>query len=485
MERFYAVVHVLGALLMIFGGTYLLPLLAALIYRDGTLEDFALDLLLTEGVGLGLAWVTQDYRRELKPRDGVLLVVLYWTSTAALASLPLLRGIPGLTFTDGYFEAMSGLSTTGATVLVGLDQLPPTLNLWRHALQWFGGMGIIVLAVAILPMLGVGGMQLYKAEMPGPIKEDKLTPRIAETARTLWLVYVGITVLCMLALRLAGMNWFDAICHAFAALSLGGFSTHDQSVGYFDSPAIEAVLIVFMVLSAMNFATHFTAFHRISLRPYLENPEALALLGLVVGSSLLCATLLWSGGVYTSYGTALRHTSFNLVSIATDCGFASVDFGQWPVFVPMWMLFLSSVTANAGSTGGGIKMFRTLLLWQQAGREMLKLLHPNSVLPVRVGAAVVPNKIVFAVLAFIFVYFMTLVVLSFALMGSGLDFISSFTAIVACINNAGPGLAEVGPASNYQGLSDFQTWVCTLAMLLGRLEIFTVLVIFTPAFWRK
>ena len=396
---------------------------------------------------------------------------------SAIATVPLIMALPGLSFTDAFFETMSGLSTTGATVLVGLETLPPSINLWRHALNWYGGMGIIVLVVAILPLLGVGGMQMYKAETPGPVKNEKLTPRIAQTAKALWFVYFLITVACIVSLKLAGMNWFDAICHAFAALALGGFSTYDASVGHFDSPAIEAVLIVFMLIAAMNFGRHFIAWQQKSLHTYLDDAEAKAMLK-IIGLSILGVSLfIWYHGTYPSFWLSLRHVAFNLVSIATDCGFVSQDFAVWPALAPIWILMLSCYCANTGSTGGGIKMFRTLVLFRQAVREMLLLVHPQAVTPVKVGGQVVQNRIVFAVLAFVVLYFATVVALTFALLGSGLDFVSAFSAIIACINNAGPGLGVVGPSSNFQGLSDFQTWVCSLAMLLGRLEIFSFLVL--------
>jgi trk system potassium uptake protein TrkH len=370
-------------------------------------------------------------------------------------------------------------------VLTGLDTMPQGINLWRHELNWLGGMGIIVLAVAILPLLGIGGRQLYKAETPGPMKDATLTPRITETARNLWLVYLGITIACIVALKIAGMSWFDAVCHAFAAMGLGGFSTHDASVGYFNSPAIEFVLIVFMLLAAMNFATHFLVWREKSLKLYLQDSEAIATVMLVLASCLGIGFFLWWQGTYASFWTALRHASFNLVSIATDCGFAGEDFNKWPIFAPMFMLFLSCITASSGSTGGGIKMIRTLVLFKQAGREFRKLLHPAAVNPMKIGGHIIPNNIVFSVLGFIFLYFMSVVTLTFALLISGLDFISAFSAIIACINNAGPGLGVVGPASNYGVLSDFQTWVCTVAMLIGRLEIITLLIIFTPKFWQR
>jgi trk system potassium uptake protein TrkH len=328
-------------------------------------------------------------------------------------------------------------------------------------------------------------MQLYKAETPGPMKDSKLTPRIASTAKALWLVYFGITAACILSLKLVGMNWLDAICHAFAALSLGGFSTYDASVGQFDSPAIEAVLIVFMMLAGVNFATHFVAWRGRSLKVYWHDTEAKAFFALIASSIVVCATYLWVLQVYPEWFTALRHVAFNLVSIATDCGFASVDYDKWPIFVPLWMLFLSCVSVSSGSTGGGIKMIRTLILCQQGLRELEKLIHPAVVNPVRIGGVPIPQSIAGAVLGFIFLYALTVGELTFLLVASGLDFVSAFTAIIACINNAGPGLNVVGPAQNYQALTDFQTWICALAMLAGRLEVFSLFVLFTPYFWRR
>jgi trk system potassium uptake protein TrkH len=480
-----AVLNVLGSMLMLFSVTYLMPIVTSLIYGDGMLVDFIYAGAGCLLVGASIVALTRKHKRELRSRDGFLLVTLGWVLMSAIATVPLLLGLPGLTFTDAFFETMSGLSTTGATVLTGLDTMAPSLNLWRHALIWYGGMGIIVLVVAILPLLGVGGMQLYKAETPGPVKDEKLTPRITQTARALWFVYFLITVACIGSLRLAGMGWFDSVCHAFAAMGLGGFSTHDASVGYFDSPAIEFVLIVFMLIAAMNFARHFIAWQQKSLRTYATDVEAKAMLLIIGIATLGVAFYIWLHGVYPSYLTALRHTAFNLVSIATDCGFVSQDYGSWPMFAPMIILMLSCYCANTGSTGGGIKMFRTLVLFRQAVRELFLLVHPQAVTPVKIGGQVVANKIVFAVLAFVVLYFGTVVTLTFMLLSSGLDFVSSFSAIIACINNAGPGLGIVGPSSNFQGLTDFQTWVCALAMLLGRLEIFSFLVLLTPAYWRK
>lgn len=484
MRSLLSVLNVLGRLLLVFSALYLMPIACALIYDDGTLRVFLGSMLVSVFVGGGLTLATLRFQRELKPRDGFILVTLSWILISAITTVPLiLKG--QLSFTDAFFETMSALTTTGATVMTGLDTLAPSLNLWRHALNWLGGMGIIVLAVAILPMLGVGGMQLFRAEVPGPVKDAKLTARIGDTAAVLWVIYAVLTVACAVGLWLVGMSWFDAICHAFAALSLGGFSTRDASVGAFDSPAIEVVLSVFMLLAALNFATHFTVWRERALLPYWRDAEARGVIGLILLSTLVCALYLWSTQTYTSFWTALRHVSFNLVSIATDCGFVSTDYAQWPIFVPFWMLFLSSVTASSGSTGGGIKMIRTLILVRQSSREITRLLHPALAAPVIVGGMPVPNSVVVAILGFIFVYFMSIVSMTFLLIFTGLDFISAFTAVIACINNAGPGLGEVGPATNYGSLSDYQTWILSFTMLLGRLEVFSLLILFTPQFWRK
>jgi len=463
----------------------LMPIATSLIYDDGTLIDFVLAMAMTLAAGCSMWLMTRRYKGELSVRHGFLLVVTMWTAMPMFATLPLLLTIDGLSFTDAYFETMSGLTTTGSTTLTGLDNLPPAINIWRHELNWLGGLGIIVLAVAILPLLGIGGRQLFKAETPGSMKESALTPRIAETARNLWLVYVAITLACIAALKWAGMDWLDAVCHAFSAMGLGGFSTHDANIGYFNSPLIEFVMIVFMLIAVVNFATHFLAWRGKSLKVYPRDAEAVASVGLILASCAGIALFLWWQNIYPDFWVALRHASFNVVSIATSSGYSSVDYAQWPIFAPLLMMFLTAIAASSGSTGGGIKMIRTLVLFKQAGREFVKLLHPAAINPMKIGGHVVPNQIVFAVLGFIFLYFMTIVTLTFVLLISGMDFISAFTAVLASVNNCGPGLGTVGPASNYSGLTDFQTWVCTFAMLVGRLEVITVLILFTPHFWRR
>ncbi|MBZ0104760.1 MAG: TrkH family potassium uptake protein [Sulfuricella denitrificans] len=485
MNRFFPIMHVLGMVTMLFSLTMLAPLALSWWLQDGAMNAYDDAMGATFLTGLLSWWTTRRAKRELKIRDGFLLVVLIWSSLAAFATIPLMVYLPELSFTDAYFETISGLTTSGATVLSGLDSLPPSINLWRTELVWLGGMGLIVLAVAVLPLLGIGGRQLYKAETPGPMKDSQLTPRITETAKGLWLVYAGITVACMLSFRWAGMSWFDAVIHAFSTMGLGGFSSHDDSFAYFDSPLIEATTSVFMLIAGINFASHFTAWRGRSFSPYRHDPEARLFLGVTLISALGLAIYLRLMDVYPDFITALRFAVFNTVSIATTTGFANTDYSLWPAFAPLWMLFLCSFASSSGSTGGGIKMIRAQILYKQVYREMKKLLHPNGVMPTKLGGQVVPNKIIYAVLAFLFIYVASIVSLTLIMTASGLDIITAFSAIVATINNTGPGLNQVGPATNYAVLSDFQTWVCTFTMLLGRLELFTLLILFTPAFWRK
>ncbi|QKS27833.1 MAG: Trk system potassium uptake protein TrkH [Accumulibacter sp.] len=484
MQRYYPVVRVLSLVIFMFGMTMLIPLLLSWFMHDGAESAFDEAFLLTAGTGFGLWWVTRRETRDLTIRDGFLMVALVWTVLPVYAAMPLILQLDA-SFTDAYFEAVSGLTTTGATVFVGLDDLPVSINFWRTQLVWLGGMGLIVLAVAILPLLGIGGRQMFKAETPGPMKDSKMTPRMAETAKGLWFVYVLISIACTLGYYWAGMTWLDAIMHMFTTMGLGGFSSHDASFGFFDSPAIEAVSVAFMLIAGCNFATHFLVVSQRSFRPYAADPEAGWFLLVTVGSVIGIAVFLDVHEVYPTFLEALRYSAFNVVSIATTTGFANTDYALWPFFAPLWMLFLCSFATSAGSTGGGIKMIRAIVLYKQVYRELARAMHPNAVHPIKIGNSVVPPNILFAVLAFGFIYMVCIVSMTLLLSFSGLEIITAVTAVVASINNTGPGLGEVGPANNFAGLTDFQTWVCTIAMLLGRLEIFTLLVVLTPAFWRK
>ncbi len=481
------IAHLLGIILAAFGLAYILPIGCSLATGDGLGPRFLLAAAITIAAGAALAAATYRHRRELKARDGFLLITLGWILLAASATLPLLFSLPGLTFTRAFFETMSGLTTTGSTVLDGLDSLAPSINFWRHSLIWLGGLAVIVVAVGVMPLLGVGGMQLSKAEAPGPVKDEKLAPRITETARSLWLVYALLTLCGVIALRLCGMTWFDAVCHAFSAVALGGFSTHDAGISYFHSASIELVLIVLMLIASLNFARHFAALRRLSLKPYRHDPELKAIAVLLAVSIVFIAGLLTWYGVYPTFGTSLRYAAFNVVSMATTTGWVTVGhsgFTHWPVFAPIWMLFLSGITCSTGSAGSGTKMFRTLVLARQAGRELKLLVHPNAMASVRVGGRPVPERAADAVLAFIFLYFMTVSALTFAMLLTGMDFGWAFRVVVASINNTAYGLP--GQAVwNLHALTPLQTWICTAAMLLGRLEILSVIVLFTRTFWRK
>jgi trk system potassium uptake protein len=486
MERYFPVIRAFSLILFCFGLTMLVPLAVSTALNDGAAFAYDEGILVTLCAGLLLWWPTRNYKRDLKLRDGFLIVVMIWVLLPVFATLPLLAWYyPELSFTDAYFEAVSGLTTTGSTVLSGLDTLPPSVNVWRSLLVWLGGMGLVVLAVAVLPMLGIGGRQMFKAETPGPMKDSKLTPRITQTAKGLWAVYLIISILCGLSFWWAGMTPLDAVIHTFSTMGLGGFSSHDSSFGYWNSPAIEWVAVIFMLIAGMNFATHFIALSGRSLKPYRNDPEVFLFLAVTLGSVLAITVYLREFEVYASFAEAFRHSLFNTVSIATTTGFASVDYNLWPIWAPLWMLFLSSFATSAGSTGGGIKMMRAIILYKQVYRELIRAIHPNAVVPVRVGNESVSAAIMFSVLGFAFAYMCIIVALTLLMTGTGLDIVTAFSAVVASINNTGPGLNQVGPATTYAVLTDAQTWICTLAMLLGRLEIFSLLVVLTPEFWRR
>ena len=491
MPSFRAVLNILGGVVMAFAVAMLVPLgVAAWIGESHiALRAYEGAAALTFGSGLVMWLGSRRAPRDLEPRDGILLVALVWTVLPLFASAPLLpyfhlAGAP-ISFTDAYFEAMSGLTTTGATILTGLDQLPGSINLWRCLLQWIGGMGILILAVAILPLLGVGGSQLFRAEAAGPMKEAKLTPRIAETAKGLWIVYSGMSLACLLAYWSAGMSWMDAWTHMFATVSLGGLSSHDASFGYFQSAELEWICVIFMLIASCNFAVYFVALKKRTPGHIFGDPEVRGTLIALVGASVLVACLLLLGDPAEGTAQTIRHAFFNVVSIGSTTGFSTLDHTAWPPVASVLMLVLSGVATSAGSTGAGIKMIRVIILFKHARREMRKILHPRAVAPVMLDGRPVANETIFAVLAFMLVYGVAIIVFTLVLMASGLSFDVGFSAAVASINNMGPGLGAIGPAGTFEPLTDFQTWVCAAAMLLGRLELLSVLVLFTPQFWRQ
>ena len=468
---------------MLFSLTMLPPIGISVIFDDGQIPLFGAAAGLIFGAGF-ISWLpARRQKRDLRIRDGFVITVLFWLVLGSAGSVPLaLSEQLNLSMTDALFESISGLTTTGATVIVSLDHLPKSVLFYRQQLQWLGGMGIVVLAVAILPMLGIGGMQLYRAETPGPVKDAKLSPRIAETAKALWLIYLSLTTACALAYWISGMAIFDAICHAFSTIAIGGFSPYDASIGHFNSVSIETVAIVFMVISGMNFSLHFIAWHNNSLKHYLHDPEWKTYLLFLFGLSLLISLALVENGTYP-VNEAFRKGIFEVVSIATTTGFTTADYASWPTFIPFLLLMSAFIGACAGSTGGGIKIIRMLLLYKQGSREIKRLIHPNAVIPIKLGRKPVGSRVIEAVWGFLAAYVLIFAVLMLICMALGEDPITAYSAVGACLNNLGPGLGDA--TLNYSTLSDGTKYVLSFAMLLGRLELFTLLVVLSPSFWER
>jgi trk system potassium uptake protein len=486
MQILFPVLAVLARVLVGFSLAFLVPLAWALVMDGPDLARiWAAAFLATAVSGLVLAFLMRRHQRELLPKDGFLLVSLVWMVLPAYGAGPLMLAVPDIGWFAAYFEAMSALTATGATALSGLDKLPVSVNIWRCFLQYVGGLGIILLVVAVLPLLGLGGMQLYKAETPGPMKDTKLTPRIAETARGLWTVYFVLSVACLLAYRLAGMTWSDAFMHMCSTMGLGGFSSHDASFGYWNSPLIEGVAIFFMALSGISFARYFIVWRTRSPMLLWRDAEVRAYVAVLLAAIAVATLVLMAQDTYGGFLQALRFAAFQVVSIGTTTGYASTDYLLWPAFVPVLLIFLGCFASCAGSTGGGIKMVRMILLVKQARRELVRIIHPRVVNPVTLGGGSVPSSVIATILGFMLIYGASTVGFTMLLLLSGLDLITAFSAVIVCINNIGPGLGLVGPTNNYGFMNEFQLWVCTAAMLLGRLELMSVLVLFTVQFWRK
>ncbi len=481
--HWFAVQRILGLLLGLFSLTMVPPLAAAWFYADGNAVSFAIALATILGAGVLLWWPVRRHRRELRIRDGFLVVVAFWVVLGLSGAVPfLLLEEPSMPVADAVFEAVSGLTTTGATVITGIDSLPRSLLFYRQMLQWLGGMGIIVLAVAILPVLGIGGLQLYRAETPGPMKDQKLTPRITETAKALWYVYLGLTILCALAYRAAGMDWFDALAHSFSTVAIGGFSTHDASLGHFDSPAVEGVAMVFMALAGINFALHFVAWRARSPAAYFRDAELRTYCWFLAAMIVCTSAYLYAAGTFDGPLNALRFGAFQAVAFATTTGFTTSGYTAWPGMLPVLLVLSSFVGACAGSTGGGLKVIRVLLLVKQGLREIRQLIHPNARVSIKIGETALPDRVVGAVWGFFAAYVVVFVFLLLALMATGLDQVTAFSAVAACLNNLGPGLGAVG--ANYAGIGPAAKLLLSFAMLLGRLEVFALLVVLTPGFWR-
>ncbi len=475
------VARITGLFAILFSLTLAAPILVGVLYREPVIEYFLYPMLGSLVIGLLLWLIGLNRHTELGVRDGFLIVALFWLMVSVLGAWPLMLGF-GLSPVDALFESASGFTTTGATVITGLDAMPRSLLFYRQQIQWLGGMGVIVLGLAVIPLLGIGGMQLYRAEAPGPMKEEKLTPRLAKTARALWLLYLVLTIACAAGYWLAGMDAFDAVAHSLSTVSTGGFSTHDESIGYFHSAGIEAVAVVCMLLAAINFGVHFQVWLRRDPRPYLQDPESRAFLIFVAAMVILVAFMLWLDGVYAGPHQGLRDASFEVVSLVTSTGFGTVDYAHWPDFLPVLLMLISFVGGCGGSTAGGIKVARVMLLVKQGLLEVRRLVHPRAMRPLRLGHRVVEPQLLQAVWGYFAVYMISFVVCGLLMIHAGLEPISAFAAVATSLNNLGPGLGEV--AYNFQSVSDSGKLISVLAMILGRLEIFTILVLLTPGFWR-
>ncbi|WOG28067.1 TrkH family potassium uptake protein [Endozoicomonas sp. 8E] len=480
--QFSVVLPVLGILLMLFSFSSLPPLAVAMIYGESEISLFLYTFFLTFLIGFLFWFPFRKIKSDLRPRDGFIITVLFWVVLGGMGSLPLLLMTdPELSVTDAVFESMSGLTTTGATILTGIDHLPKSILFYRQQLQWLGGMGIIVLAVAIMPMLGVGGMQLYRTETPGPIKDNKLTPRIKETAKALWLLYLTLTAVCALGYWLAGMNLFDAVSHSFSTIAIGGFSTHDASIGYFESPLINATATFFMLVAGVNFALHFFAWRNKSTYHYWKDPEFRTYLLILLVVSLITVAGLYLSATY-DLANSLDYGIFEVVSAATTTGYATSGFSAWPTFLPLLLFMTSFIGGCAGSTAGGIKVIRVLLIFKQGVRELRRLVHPNAVYSIKLGGKAVHSRVGEAVWGFFATYVFLFAVMILAVMATGVDLTTAFSTVASSMNNLGPALGEA--AENYSTLPDTAKWILCFAMLLGRLEIFTLLVLFTPTFWK-
>ncbi|MGY2461037.1 TrkH family potassium uptake protein [Vreelandella sulfidaeris] len=477
------ILRILGLLLMLFSLTMLPPTLISLWFRDGVWSAYISGIAISVATGLLLYLPNRRSQKELRIRDGFIIAAMFWTVLALFGSLPLmLFGEGSLSVTDAVFESFSGLTTTGATVITGIDFLPESILYYRQQLQWLGGMGIVVLAVAILPTLGVGGMALYRTEIPGPLKDSKLTPRITETAKALWYIYATLTLACMVAYMLAGMSWFDALSHSFSTIANGGFSTYDASIGYFDSATIEMICVAFMLISAFSFSLHFIAWREKSLMHYFHDSEARFLMLFLLALATVTVLSLWLTDTYDTL-RGLRHGVFQVVSVATTAGFSVADFSMWPGALPFLLFVAAFVGGCSGSTGGGMKVIRIILILKQGMREIMRLIHPNAVIAVKVGKVSVPDSIAQAVWGFFSVYVLLFFLMLVGVMATGVDQVTAWSTVGSALNNLGPALGEA--STHYGDMPTLAKWILVLAMLLGRLEIFTVLVLFTPAFWRR
>ena len=471
---------IVGIMLLLFSVTLVIPLITSFIYSDGNHYTFIYSFLIILGLGSILYLPNISAKNDIKIKEGFLIVVLFWVILSIASSIPfMLDKQLSLSFTDALFESVSGWTTTGATIINNLDILSPSILIYRQELQWLGGMGIVILALAILPMLGVGGMQLYKAESTGPIKDNKISPRIAETAKSLWSIYLGLTVSCALLYYVAGMNLFDSIAHSFSTIAIGGFSTHNLSIGYYNNPMIEIICVFFMLISAINFVLHYMALSSKSLSCYLKDSEFITYTLTTLG--LLSVFILYVS-FSANINIPLNDIIFQTISFITTSGFTTTRYGDWPDFIITALILASFIGACAGSTGGGLKVVRVLLIFKLLKKELLKILHPTAEIPIRINRSPINDDLSGTLYNFFLFYVISYLLLSLLVLLSGHDIATSFSTVASCINNLGPALGEA--VNDYSNLNLFSKYILTFAMILGRLEIFTLLIVLTPYFWK-
>jgi trk system potassium uptake protein TrkH len=480
--RLGMIFRIMGALIFFLGLTMIFPLFFSLYYRDGDLWALILSAAITTGTGAFLFLIFRGNNQEISHREGFAIVALGWASAAFFGSLPYMLAGVFPSFVEAYFEATSGFTTTGATVLAAIEEAPRGILFWRSLTHWLGGMGIIVLSIAILPFLGVGGMQLFKAEVPGPVA-DKLKPRIAETAKVLWKVYILISGAEALLLMAGGMSLFEALCHAFGTMATGGFSTRNVSIGSYDKAYFDGVIVVFMILAGTNFSLHYQALTG-DFRAFYRNSEVRFYWATLAGAMFL-VTLILRVQIYDTLATAFRYASFQVTSIMTTTGYTTADFERWPSFVQYTLVVLMFIGGSAGSTGGGMKCVRILLLLKQGRRELSRLIHPRGVIPVRLGGQVVSEGVIQSVWGFFFLFILVFILASVIMSLLGLDIITAFVSVAATINNIGPGLGAVGPMDNYTSVPVIGKWILIFCMLVGRLELYTVIILLVPEFWKR
>jgi trk system potassium uptake protein TrkH len=481
--RWRYILYVVGVLILCLGLTMVLPLIAGFYYRDGCLRPLLVAMGVTIATGLFLYVLFRKGRiKHISQREGMAIVAVGWTAVGLFGALPFFFHSSNWTLVDALFESVSGFTTTGASILSDIEALPKGLLFWRSFIQWLGGMGIIVLSIAILPFLGVGGMQLYKAEVPSPVP-DKLKPRIRETAVILWKVYAILTAAQVLCLMVGGMSFFDSLCHAFTTMPTGGFSTQNASIAQYDSLYFDVIFIVFMVLAGINFSLHYQLMRGRPLA-FWQDAECRFFIGAVVLLSLVVTYDVF-GTVYRTIGESLRYAAFQVVSILTTTGYATFDYEQWPAMSQLILLLCMFLGASAGSTGGGMKCLRIMLCFKFCYKELFALIHPRAVKSIKIGGRSVPDDVMRSVLGFMALYMGLFGLSSVLLAGMGVDFVTAFGAVAATIGNIGPGFGMVGPVENYAHLPSLGKWLLIWCMLLGRLEIYTLLIFLVPEFWRK